>query len=175
MWRGYDVQRIIDARYRDRLPCAADSNRHAESLKLATDLMLMLDGDKQLVQRIVEAQSWVQEIIAERNENVAQTVESAASCIAEKEKRYASSLPSKAMLAAIQVCCGRSYQEITKAQAQTAVTQKEDSMAQMLWAWGEQIEALSEYYPALKDITRGLKHNQFPAALFVAGGLLMTL
>ena len=107
------------------------------------------------MQRIVEAQSWVQEIIAERNENVAQTVESAASCIAEKEKRYASSLPSKAMLAAIQVCCGRSYQEITKAQAQTAVTQKEDSMAQMLWAWGEQIEALSEYYPALKDITKG--------------------
>ena len=34
-WRGYDVQCIIDARYADKLPCAADSNRHTESLKLA--------------------------------------------------------------------------------------------------------------------------------------------
>ena len=175
MWRGYDIQRIIDARYAAKLPCEADSNRHTESLKLATDLMLMLDKDKSKVQRVVEAQSWVQEIIDERNENVAQTVESAASCIAEKEKKYASSLPSKAMLAAIQEYCGQTYQEITKTTSQTAVVLKDDTMAQMLWEWGEEIEALSEYYPALKDVCKGLKHNQYPAALFVAGGLLMTL
>ena len=48
-WRGYDLQTIIDARFSDKLPCKDDSNRHAESLKLATDLMLMLDGDKKLV------------------------------------------------------------------------------------------------------------------------------
>ena len=176
MWRGYDIQRIIDARYAAKLPCEADSNRHTESLKLATDLLLMLDGDKAQVQRIVESQSWVQEIIDARNENVAQTVESAASCIAEKEKKYASSLPSKAMLAAIQEYCGQTYQEITKTSSQTAaVVLKDDTMAQMLWEWGEEIEALSEYYPALKDVCKGLKHNQYPAALFVAGGLLMTL
>ena len=106
-WKGYDVQSIIDCRYADKLPCAADSNRHTESLKLATDLLLMLDGDKKLVQGIVEAQSWVQEIIAERDENVAQTVESAAGCVAEKEKKYAGSLPSKAMLDAVQKATGK--------------------------------------------------------------------
>ena len=100
-WRGYDVQSIIDARYADKLPCEADSNRHNESLKLATDLLLMLDSDKQLVQRIVESQPWVQEIIDERDENVGQTVASAAECVAQKEKKYASSLPSKAMQEAI--------------------------------------------------------------------------
>ena len=100
-WRGYDLQSIIDQRYADKLPCKADSNRHTESLKLATDLMLMLDGDKATVQRIVEAQPWVQEIIEERNEDVEQTVESAAGCIKEKEKKYAESLPSKAMLEAV--------------------------------------------------------------------------
>ena len=41
--------------------------------------------------------------------------------------------------------------------------------------WGEQIEALSVDFPLLKDICKGLKRNQFPAALFVSGGLLMTL
>ena len=174
-WRGYDVQCIIDARYADKLPCAADSNRHTESLKLATDLLLMLDGDKALVQRIVESQPWVQEIIEERNENVAQTVESAASCMAQKERKYASSSPSKAMLTAIQEATGRSYVEITKAQTQKAIVTSEADISRWLWEWGKQIEALSEDYPIIKDITKGLKKNQYPAALFVAGGLLMTL
>ena len=174
-WRGYDVQCIIDARYADKLPCAADSNRHTESLKLATDLLLMLDGDKALVQRIVESQPWVQEIIEERNENVAQTVESAASCMAQKERKYASSLPSKAMLTAIQEATGRSYVEITKAQTQKAIVTSEADISRWLWEWGAQIEALSEDYPIIRDITKGLKKNQYPAALFVAGGLLMTL
>ena len=174
-WRGYDIQSIIDQRYADKLPCKDDSNRHAESLKLATDLLLMLDGDKALVQRIVESQSWVQEIIEERNENVAQTVESAASCMAQKEKKYASSLPSKAMLTAIQEATGRSYVEITKAQTQKVIVTSEADMSHWLWEWGAQIEALSEDYPIIKDICKGLKRNQYPAALFVAGGLLMTL
>ncbi len=174
-WRGYDVQSIIDARYADKLPCAADSNRHNESLKLATDLLLMLDGDKAAVQHIVEAQPWVKEIIDERDENVGQTVSSAADCVAQKEKKYASSLPSKAMLEAIQKATGKSYQEITKAQTQTAVVVGDEDINRWLWDWGAQIEDLSKDFPLLKDITKGLKKNQYAAAMFVGGGLLMTL
>ena len=173
-WRGYRVQGIIDQRYSGKMPCAADSNRHTESLKLATDLLLMLDGDKQLVQQIVEGQSWVQEIIDERNENVSQTVDSAASCIAEKEKKYASSLPSKAMLEAVKAFCGMTYQEILKGASQT-IEVTEDDISRWLWDWGEQIEALFADFPLLKDICKGLKRNQYPAALFVGGGFLMTL
>ena len=175
MWRGYDVQSIIDARYAEKLPCAADSNRHNESLKLATDLLLMLDGDKAQVQRIVEAQPWVKEIIDERDENVSQTVASAADCVAQKEKKYASSLPSKAMLEAVKTATGRTYQEITKAQTQRAVVVGDDDINRWLWDWGAQIEELSKDFPLLKDITKGLKKNQYPAAMFVGGGLLMTL
>ena len=175
MWRGYDVQSIIDARYAEKLPCAADSNRHNESLKLATDLLLMLDGDKAQVQRIVEAQPWVKEIIDERYENVSQTVASAADCVAQKEKKYASSLPSKAMLEAVKTATGRTYQEITKAQTQRAVVVGDDDINRWLWDWGAQIEELSKDFPLLKDITKGLKKNQYPAAMFVGGGLLMTL
>ncbi len=174
-WHGYDVQGIIDARYADKLPCEADSNRHSESLKLATDLLLMLDSDKQLVQHIVEEQPWVQEIIASRNENVAQTVSSAADCVAQKEKKYACSLPSKAMQEAIQKATGKTFLEITKAQTQKTVTLKEDEMSQMLWDWGAQIEAMFDDFPILKDICKGLKRNQYPAALIVAGAFEMTL
>ena len=51
----------------------------------------------------------------------------------------------------------------------------EEDINRWLWDWGAQIEALSKDYPIIKDITKGLKRNQYPAALFVAGGLLMTL
>ena len=192
-WRGYELQSIIDARYGDKLPCKEDSNRHAESLKLATDLMLMLDGDKALVRKVVEAQPWVQEIIDERDENVEQTVESAAGCIAEKEKKYASSLPSKAMQEAVKAVCGRTYQEVLKGVKETGRPLELCSLAtggtqegvqdntdasditQRLEEWGMRIEELFGDYPILRDICKGLKRNQYPAALFVAGGLLMTL
>jgi hypothetical protein len=177
-WRGYEIQNIIDQRYSAKLPCADDSNRHKESLKLATDLLIMLDGDKTKVQRIVEAQPWVQEIIDERDENVAQTVESAAGCVAEKEKRNASALPSKAMLRAIEESTGKNYQEIvngTGEQQGANALYGQQKIQQMLQGWGEEIEALFPDIPLLKDACAGLKKSQYPAALFVAGGTAMTL
>ena len=154
-WKGYDVQSIIDLRYGDKLPCAADSNRHNESLKLASDLLIMFDGDKQKTLAMLKAQPWVQEIIDERDENVEQTVSSAAQRMAEREKKYLSQQPSKAM--------------------QDAIAEAQMTMDQWLWEWGDQIEALFDDYPLLRDICRGLKKNQYPAAVFVAGGLMMTL
>ena len=173
-WRGYDVQRIIDCRYADKLPCAADSNRHNESLKLASDLLIMFDGDKQKTLQVLKAQKWVQEIIDERDENVEQTVASAAQRLADREKKYLSQQPSKAMQEAIKEACGRSWQEITQGtQASAAVT--ESDIERWLWEWGTQIETLMPEFPLLQDICKGLKKNQYPAAVFVAGGLLMTL
>ena len=173
-WRGYDVQSIIDARYAEKLPCAADSNRHNESLKLASDLLVLFDGDKQKTLQVLKAQKWVQEIIDERDENVEQTVASAAQRLADREKKYLSQQPSKAMQEAIKEACGRSWQEITQgSQASAAVT--ESDIERWLWEWGAQIEGLYEDFPLLRDICKGLKRNQFTAAVFVAGGLMMTL
>ena len=174
-WHGYDVQSIIDQRFDGKLPCADDSNRHKESLKLATDLLLMLDGDKKLVQRIVEAQPWVKEIIEERDENVAQTVESAAGCVAEKEKKYASSLPSKAMQEAVRKIAGCTYQEVVKGVHAERDEAEGMSMYAQLDNWGAEIEAMFDDFPLLRDVCAGLKRPQYPAAVFTAGGALMTL
>ena len=178
-WHGYDVQKIIDARYAAKLPCADDHNRHKESLKLATDLLLMLDGDAKLVLRIVAAQEWVKEIVRERDENVAQTVESAQGCIAEKEKKYASSLPSKAMLEAVKAATGLTYQEIVSGRNLSLgpgpSDRSEEDISRWLWDWGDKIEEMAKDFPLLMDVCKGLKKNQFTAAMFVAGGLLMTL
>ena len=177
LWRGYDLQSIIDTRYERKLPCAADSNRHAESLKLATDLLIMLDKDLPAVLKVVSAQPWVREIIEERDENVEQTVKSAASCIAEKEKKYTSPCPSKAMQEAIFKTTGRTYYQIIGGSQQTELSANSSLLTinSSLTDWGREIESLMPQYPILRDVCRGLKYNQYPAALFVAGGLMMTL
>ena len=152
--------------------------RHKESLKLATDLLLMLDGDKQKVLTILEAQPWVQEIIEERDENVEQTVESAAGCVAEKEKKYASSLPSKAMQEAVKQAIGLSYQEIIGSEKGKVNGEKSaaaNTLNAQLDNWGQEIEAMFDDFPLLRDVCTGLKRSQYPAAVFVAGGTMMTL
>ena len=174
-WRGYDVQHIIDCRYAGKLPCAADSNRHNESLKLASDLLVLFDGDRQKTLQALKAQKWVQEIIDERDENVEQTVASAAERMAEKEKKYLSQQPSKAMQEAIKEACGKTWYEITQGTQASAASVTESDIERWLWQWGAQIEGLFVDFPLLRDICKGLKKNQFTAALYVAGGLLMTL
>ena len=167
-WREYDIQRIIDERYGAKLPCAADSNRHNESLKLASDLLVLFDGDRRMVQQVLERQPWVQEIIAERNENVAQTVASAAERMAEREKKYLTQCPSKAMQEAIVKACGQSWKQITQGEEATDSSIGEEDIEKWLWDWGEKIEELFPYYPAMADACKGLKRNQYPAALHVS-------
>mgnify|MGYP002625728786 CR=1 FL=1 len=57
----------------------------------------------------------------------------------------------------------------------TVQQNSEQDMSHLLLEWGAEIEALMTEYPLMKDICKGLKRNQYPAALFVGGGLLMTL
>ena len=173
-WRGYDVQRIIDQRYGDKLPCKEDRNRHNESLRLASDLLVMLDGDKADVQRLLAAQPWVQELINE-GEKVETTVSSAAERMQDREKKYLSQQPSKAMQEAILEACGKTWCEITQGSQASAASVTDSDIERWLWEWGLMIEALFEDFPLLRDICKGLKKNQYPAALFVGGGLLMTL
>ena len=178
MWKDYDIQLIIDKRYKEKLPCKADCNRHNESLKLASDLLIMLDGDKRLVQMVLERQSWIQEIISERNENVAQTIDSAAERMAEREKKYLNQMPSKPMQEAIKEVTGKEYKEhigIQPASATAITTEGETDIERKLWEWGAQIEELFDEYPILKDICKGLKRNQYPAALAVGCAFMMTL
>ena len=56
-----------------------------------------------------------------------------------------------------------------------AAANVEHDMEAQLEMWGEQIEAMMPAYPILRDICKGLKRRQYPAAMFVAGGLMMTL
>ena len=64
---------------------------------------------------------------------------------------------------------GRSKTEELSSNCQLSIVNSQ------LSEWGREIESLMPQYPILRDVCRGLKYNQYPAAMFVAGGLLMTL
>ena len=49
------------------------------------------------------------------------------------------------------------------------------SINQQLDQWGTEIESMFDSFPVLRDACKGLKKSQYPAALFVAGGSMMTL
>ena len=172
-WRGYDVQSIIDCRFAGKLPCAADSNRHNESLRLASDLLVLFDGDKQKTLRALKAQKWVQEIIDERNENVEQTVASAAERMAEKEKKYLSQQPGKAMQEAIQTATGKTFQEITQGEPSPLCKPKDD-ISRRLEEWGQKIEAMFDTFPCLRECCQDLRPSAYPAALYTSAAFLGT-
>jgi len=172
-WRGYDVQSIIDCRFAGKLPCAADSNRHNESLRLASDLLVLFDGDKQKTLQALKAQKWVQEIIDERNENVEQTVASAAERMAEKEKKYLSQQPGKAMQEAIQTATGKTFQEITQGEPSPLCKPKDD-ISRRLWEWGQKIEAMFDEFPCLRECCQDLRPAAYPAALYTSAAFLGT-
>ena len=76
------VQKIVDCWVGPTLP--EPGERHKTSLELADQLRYICDSDPIMIEAILRAQSWVQDIVNERGENVTQTVKSA---LAYKEEK----------------------------------------------------------------------------------------
>ncbi|WP_033149060.1 BT4734/BF3469 family protein [Prevotella sp. P6B1] len=147
-FNGMPVSEIID-KWMQGVNLA--NNRHNTLVDLASHLRYVIGKNPTKITEVVMTLPWVQDL-AKEGEDVAGTVRSV------MDFKYHEYMPKK-------------LREAVAATSQL----EDDNMARQLWAWGEEIEALSVYYPALKDVCKGLKRNQYPAALFVAGGLMMTL
>lgn len=166
------LQQIIDAWTKEHFSDQTKQvSRHEASLILAKDLYIMLDRDAVKTLSVLKAQPWVQDIIKERDEDVERTLRNAVDYVkaaesdAAKKGRNWKEEPSKEMQKAVAKVTGVAAKPLSKQAA----------MAQKLEKWGEEIEDLFPDFPMLKDVCHGLKKSQYPAALFVAGGVLMTL
>ena len=126
LWLGHNVQEIIDRMFAKALPCKEKSNRHESSLKLASDLLVLLDGDKKTVEELLRRQSWVKEIIAERNEDVAGTVNSATQRKTKKEGESLWQGVSRKMNTALKALYGKTYYEIKKEEYADEIDEQED-------------------------------------------------
>ena len=144
----------------------------------------MLDRDGARTLAMLRRQKWVQDIISERGEDVGRTVTDAADYVAATESQYAKQgknwtpQPSKEMQKAVEEVAGMAWKEIVSgADGQTASDPKNPGgeMEAQLKKWGDEIEGLFGDFPMLRDVCAGLKKAQYPAAVFVAGGVLMTL
>lgn len=77
MCQGVPVVKIIDCLLDGKTPQPGE--RHKTSLVVADNLRYILDGDAKLIEKALLSLPWVQSIVCERGENVAQTVKSALS------------------------------------------------------------------------------------------------
>ena len=89
-------------------------------------------------------------------------------------------LDEQEMQSIVESACKEPPKEISKlmreiAGASTDPKGRGEGIGDLLWEWGAEIEKLAEDFPIIRDICKGLKRNQYPAALFVGGGFLMTL
>jgi len=166
-YHGVPYSAIIDAWLDGKK--VEQGDRHRTSLCLADHLRYITDNDATLIEAILRQVPFVAEIVQERNEDVAGTVKSAMDYKLYKNmpKRLMDALAKAGVADAVSLSAGNNSQ-LSNVQSQFSIEEK-------LWLWGKEIEALFEHFPLLKDVTKGLKPNQFTAALFVAGSLLMTL
>ena len=148
-FKGIPYEDIIDEWWKINGGVPQEGERNVKLYQLAVSLRAICDNNKQLVYSVLPR-------LGLDNMEVERIVDSAC-----KETPKGLSKAMQEVLATLNP---------QKAEAPT-----EREIDQWLWDWGEQIEALFDDFPILKDICRGLKRNQYAAALFVAGGFMMTL
>ena len=148
-FKGVLYQQIIDEWWRQNGGLPQEGERNVKLYQLAVSLRAICDNSKSLILQIIPRLG-LDEVEVER------IVDSAC-----KE-------PPKGMSKAMQ-------EVLVKLMPKKPDALTERDIDQRLWEWGAEIEALFDEFPMLKDICKGLKRNQYPAALIVAGAFEMTL
>ena len=141
-------------------------DRHRTSLILADHLRYITDNDPALIERILRETPFVKDIIEERNENVAQTVESA------QGYEFLKGVP-KRMQDALKAAGATESSQTSDASPQTST---EDIYAMLpLDKWAEELQEMAEYYPCMKELFLNAHPHKMPAILFSSAALFGTL
>ena len=174
---GHSMQDYVNAMLPNGAP---EGSRHKFALKVASDAIILFDGDMERVRQLLLSFQWVQDIIAERGMAEVERIFSAAK--KRMEKREAENLyepqPSKEMRRAIKAVTGRDYGELLREMKARAMGQSaalQDDVIGMLERIGLRLERLTKYFVLLALLCHGLKRRHFVAALYVGGGFGMTL
>ena len=171
-WSG-NLQSLLEAYYGDQQPGPEEQggngmSRHTESLKWATDLLVMTGRNKQRVEKLLRSIPWVQDIVKERGEPVDQTVKDADERVREREKKYGAGIKtSKAMQAALD--------KLTKDEEKQEEGESAKKPELPLNDWGREIEAMFDVFPCLHEACQGLPVGGYPAALFTSAAFFGTL
>lgn len=160
---------------------APEGSRHKSALKLASDLMIMLDGNENVVRAVLKKPTWVQDIITERGEKeIDDIIDSARKLLKKREsENYYELQPSKEMRRAIEKVVGRKYavivEEARRKMMGSCVEAAADVVTAMLERIGGRLERLKKHFELMSLLCYRLKRRHFASAVFVGGGFGMTL
>ncbi len=168
------LEELLKAFYGEKQPGPDEKggsglSRHTESLKWAYDLLVMTGRNRKRTEQLLRQIPWVQDIINERGEDVTQTVGDADDRVREREKKFGADVKiSKAMQEA--------FKKLAPPEQTVPASTSTGSEAELpLKSWGEQIEALKDVYPCLKEALIGLPTAGYPAGMFTAAAFFGTL
>ena len=170
---GHPVMEFIDALLPNGVP---QNSRHKTALKLADDLIIMLDGDRDKTHQVLLSLKWVQDVISERPGNEIKRIVDAAEKHMQKreEENLYAPQPSKRMRKVIEQVTKKNYRELTAEQAGNSVDSQED-IQRYTNDLGKEIGKLFRYYPLLKLLCHGMQPKHYVAAMFAGSAFAMTL
>ena len=164
LYHGVPYSKIVEAWLGGKKVEPGD--RHHTSLILADHLRYITDNNPVLIERILRETPFVKDIIEERNENVAQTVESA------QGYEFLKGIP-KRMQDALKASGATISSQTSDVSPQTST---EDIYAMLpLDKWAEELQEMSEYYPCMKELFLNAHPHKMPAILFSSAALFGTL
>ena len=160
---------------------APEGSRHKFALKVASDVILLCDGNLDQVRRVLLSLPWIQDIVKERGmEEIERILQTAQKRMLKREaENYNEPQPSKEMRQAIKAVTGRSYSQLIREARLTVegreLAAAEDDVMTMLENIGRDVEKLFPYFPVLQLLCHMLKRRHYIAALLVGGAFFMTL
>ena len=184
-YNGMPLLSIIAAWWKKRSTSSDEVSRHEASVVLARDLYIMTDRDKAKTLALLMVQPWVQDMIAERGEDVKRTVDNAADYVKAQENENAKKgkawLPkiSKEMKAVLEP--SETSEVIVRSalplgSSKNSPDGSDDVYAQLpLDKWASELQEMAEFYPCMKELFVNVHPHKLPAVLFSSAALFGTL
>ena len=157
---------------------APKGHRHNTMLKLANDLIIMLDNNEQEVKQALMQAKWVRDVVKERGEKELDNVIDSAKKLLKKRESdsFYPVRPSKEMIMAIEELTRKSYSCLLNSKnvmlGGKSVT---DQQVEMLMRMSNMIKKFNAFFPLLKLMCHRRKLVNYVATLFVGAGFCTTL
>ena len=163
-YHGVPYQKIVEAWLGGKK--IAQGDRHKTSLILADHLRYITDNDPALIEQILRQTPFVDEIVRERNEDVASTVQSA------MKFDFLRNTPRR-MKEALRMA-GVEPEEMTSDNSSPASS--DDIYAMLpLDKWAAELQEKAQYYPCMKELFLNVHPHKLPAVWFASAALFGTL
>ena len=164
LYHGVPYSKIVEAWLGDKKVEPGD--RHRTSLILADHLRYITDNDPVLIEQILRQTPFVADIVKERNEDVAQTVQSA------QGYEFLKGIP-KRMQQALKAVGAES-------EAQTSDNKHQPSSDDVysvlpLDKWAEELQEMAQDYPCMKELFLNVHPHKLAAVWFSSAALFGTL